>query len=73
MRIRISRVVTLTDDKTQEIVGKMLIPAGTSVQVLDVRSDGALTVLDCTGQVFRILAADTDFAEEYAKRVIRIP
>ena len=59
------RVITLWDEKRKEIMGKMLIPAGTRVKVLAVFPDGALEVLDRTGQKFKLLAADTDFAEAF--------
>lgn len=59
------RVITLWDEKRKEIMGKMLIPAGTRVKVIAVFPDGALEVLDRTGQKFKLLAADTDFAEAF--------
>lgn len=63
VRLTRARKISLWDDVAKEIMGKMEIPAGTSVEVLGVRSDGALDVLDRTGQRFRVLAADTNFAE----------
>lgn len=63
------RSVLLMHEKTREIIGRMEVPTGTQVRILEVREDGALRVLDsCTGQIFLILAADTDFAEKYAER-----
>ncbi len=63
------RSVLLTHEKTREIIGRTEVPAGTRVRILEVREDGALRVRDSsTGQVFLILAADTDFAEKYAER-----
>lgn len=63
VRLTRARKISLWDDVDKEIMGKMEIPAGTPVEVLGVRSDGALDVLDRTGQRFRVLAADTNFAE----------
>ncbi len=63
VRLTRARKISLWDDVAKEIMGKMEIPAGTPVEVLGVRSDGALEVLDRTGQRFRVLAADTNFAE----------
>ena len=65
MKLSRPRVITLWDEKRKEIMGKMLIPAGTRVKVLAVFPDGALEVLDRTGQKFKLLAADTDFAEAF--------
>ena len=49
-------------------MGKMEIPAKSVVVVLDVKADASLLVLDRTGQVFNVLAADTDFAQAYAEK-----
>lgn len=69
-RVRISRnrEIVLVEKKTKEIMGRMGVPKGTVVEVLEVFSDGALEVLDCTDQRFKILAADTDFAEQFLLR-----
>lgn len=68
VRLTRARKITLWDDDSKEIMGKMEIPAGSVVEVLAVRSDGALEALDCTGQRFQILAADTNFAEMWILR-----
>lgn len=68
VRLTRSRTISLWDSERKEIMGKMKIPAKTVVEVLDVRADGSLFVLDCTGQAFSLLAADTDFARAYAEK-----
>ena len=65
VRLTRARKISLWDEEAKVIMGKMEIPAGSVVEVLDVRSDGVLEALDCTGQRFKILAADTNFAELY--------
>lgn len=69
-RIRIScdREIVVVEEETKEIMGRMGVPKGTIVEVLDVFPDGSLEVLDCTDQRFKILAADTDFAEQFLLR-----
>ncbi|MBQ7332663.1 MAG: hypothetical protein IJW39_05390 [Opitutales bacterium] len=68
VRLTRSRMISLWDSERKEIMGKMEVPAKTVVEVLDVRADGSLFVLDCTGQAFSILAADTDFARVYTEK-----
>ena len=63
-----ARTISLWDSDRKEIMGKMEIPAKTVVEVLDVRADGSLFVLDCTSQAFVVLAADTDFARVYLEK-----
>lgn len=73
VRLLRPRSVVLTDDVTKEIVGRMDVPAGTRVRVLEVRRDGSLDVRDeKLRQTFRILAADTDFAAAYAEKIRRL-
>lgn len=68
VRLLQPREIILFDKARREIMGKMEIPAGTVVEVLAVLPDGVLEVLDRTEQSFRVLAAYTNFAEEYQKR-----
>lgn len=73
VRLLRPRSVVLTDDVTKEIIGRMEVPAGTRVRVLEVHRDGSLDVRDDTlRQTFRILAADTDFAAAYAEKIRRM-
>lgn len=68
VRLTRSRTISLWDSERKEIMGKMEVPAKTVVEVLDVRPDGSLFVLDCTQQAFVVLAADTDFARVYVEK-----
>ena len=68
VRLMRPRKISLWDAERKVIMGKMEIPAKSVVDVLDVKADGSLLVLDCTGQVFNVLAADTDFAQAYEEK-----
>lgn len=68
VRLTRSRTISLWDSERKEIMGKMEVPAKTVVEVLDVRPDGSIFVLDCTQQAFVVLAADTDFARVYTEK-----
>lgn len=68
VRLMRSRTISLWDAEHKVIMGKMEIPAKSVVVVLDVKADASLLVLDRTGQVFSVLAADTDFAQAYAEK-----
>ena len=68
VRLIRSRTISLWDSEHKVIMGKMEIPAKSVVVVLDVKADASLLVLDRTGQVFNVLAADTDFAQAYAEK-----
>lgn len=71
VKLTCSREITLWNEETKEIMGKMVIPAGSVVEVIDVRSGGVLEALDCTGQRFKILAADTNFSEAYTLKNVK--
>lgn len=71
VKLTCSREITLWNEETKEIMGKMVIPAGSVVEVIDVRSGGVIEALDCTGQRFKILAADTNFSEAYTHKNVK--